>query len=122
MTNFPATKVTTFVDPIAEAWKAVNPRHPLPSELGGPGGVSRPLPDLPGALRDTPLGKDWSLQAPASRAAPVSASGDAELGPGKFLGKPCPHGHRVRYCSTKACVMCLRAAVKVSTAKKRAAA
>ena len=120
MTNFPATKVTAFVDPIAVAWQAVNPRHPLPKDLGGPGGASRPLPDLPGSLRDTPLGNDWTVQASAPRAA-LTTSGDAELGPGKFLGHPCPHGHRVRYVSTKACVMCLRAAVKRSTEKRAAA-
>lgn len=107
MTGFPATKLTNFVDPIAYAWAIVNPRHPLPEDLGGPGGVSRPLPDLPGSLRDKPLGNDRSVQASAP-----SAVQDAELGPGKFLGKPCPHGHRVRYESTKACVACLRAAVK----------
>lgn len=115
MTGFPATKLKELVDPIAEAWKAVNPRHPLPRELGGPGGVSRPLPDLPGSLREKPLGNDWLVQTPAP-----SAVQDAELGPGKFLGKPCPQGHRVRYCSTKQCVICLRAAVKRSSAKRAA--
>ena len=106
MTGFPASKLTELLDPIAEAWKAVNPRHPLPKDLGGPGGASRPLPDPPGSLRDKPL-VESDVQTPAP-----SAVQDAELDGGKFLGKPCPHGHRVRYCSSGQCVMCLRAAVK----------
>ncbi|HEX5461900.1 MAG TPA: hypothetical protein VFX20_18190 [Steroidobacteraceae bacterium] len=111
-----------LVDPIAVSWARVNPRCPLPKELGGPGGVSRPLPDLPGSLRDKPLGNDWTVQTPAAGNYPVTTGGDAELGPGKFLGRPCPHGHRVRYTSTKACVACLRAAVKRSTEKRVQAA
>ncbi|MGH3265773.1 MAG: hypothetical protein ACRDNS_27690 [Trebonia sp.] len=121
MTNFPATKLTELVDPIAYAWRAVNPRHPFPEDLGGPGGVSRQLPDLPGSLRDKPLIESQPRvleQLPVQTPAPA---GDAELGPGKFLGKPCPHGHRVRYEKTKACVACLRAAVKRSTEKRKAA-
>lgn len=117
MTGFPVTKLTEFVDPIAYAWSIVNQRHPFPQDLGGPGGISRPLPDLPGPLRDKPL---IEAVAPVQTPAPDAAQ-DAELGPGKFLGNPCPQGHRVRYCSTKACVLCLRAAVKRSTEKCKAA-
>lgn len=82
--------------------------------LGGPGGPPRPM-----LLPDPPR---WHLELvdePVQTPAPAAAN--AELGPGKFLGKPCPHGHQVRYVSTKACVMCLRAAVKRSTEKRATA-
>jgi hypothetical protein len=76
---------------------------------------ARPMP-----LPDPPRWNVEILEEPLQTAAP-SAVQDAELGPGKFLGAPCPHGHRVRYCSTKACVMRLHAAVKRSTQKRKAA-
>ncbi|MHB8816144.1 MAG: hypothetical protein ACYDAE_23170 [Steroidobacteraceae bacterium] len=115
MTGFPATKLTELVDPIAEAWSRVNPRWPLPVELGGPGGAPQPM-----RLPDPPRWNVWLLKEPAQTPAP-SAVQDAELGPGKFLGKPCPRGHRVRYCSTGQCVVCLRAAVKLSSVRRKAA-
>lgn len=119
MTSFPAAKVLTFVDPIAYAWAIVNPRHPLPVELGG-----RSAPPRPMRLPDPPRWDAEVLEEPAQdlvQTPAPSAVQDAQLGPGKVLGKPCPHGHRVRYVSTKACVMCLRAAVKRSTEKRKAA-
>jgi hypothetical protein len=117
VTNFPATKVTAFVDPIAHAWALLNPRYPLPRELGGPGGVPSPmqLPEPPHWNVDL---VDEPVQTPAP-----SAVRDAELGPGKFLGRRCPQGHRVRYLSGKQqCVLCLRAAVKRSSEKRQKAA
>lgn len=116
MTHFPAPLRTDQVDPIAEAWKAKNPRWPLPMRLGGPGGPPRPM-----QLPDPPRWNVDLVDKPVQTPAP-SAVQDAELGPGKFVGKPCPHGHRVRYLSGKMqCVMCLRAAVKRSTEKRAAA-
>jgi hypothetical protein len=117
VTNFPATKVTAFVDPVAYAWAIANPRHPLPKDLGGPGGVSRPLPDLPGSLRDKPLVEAHPVQTPAFDPGP-----DAELSEGKYLAAtPDKWGHRVRYSKNDKCVACLRAAVKRCNERKRAA-
>lgn len=101
----------TEFDPIAYAWAAKHPRWPLPVLLGGPGGEPLPmeLPDPPHWSFEV---LDEPMQTPAQ---------DAELGPGKFLGRPCPHGHRVRYLTGKqVCVMCLRLAVKRSNAKRAA--
>lgn len=128
MTHFPAAKVTAFADPIAYAWAIVNPRHPLPRELGGPGGVSRPLPDLPGSLRDKPLVESHPPvleQLPPARRVQTPAfdpGPDAELGEGKYLAAtPDKWGHRVRYKVNDKCVACLRAAVKRCNDRKRLA-
>ncbi|MGH8259684.1 MAG: hypothetical protein ACREUG_08335, partial [Steroidobacteraceae bacterium] len=48
--------------------------------------------------------------------------GDAELGPGKFLGAPCPKGHRVRYLAGRNCVLCTRLCMRRSFAAKKARA
>jgi len=129
VTGFPATKLKELVDPIAFAWSIVNPRHPLPEDLGGPGGVSRPLPDLPGSLRDKPLIESQPrVLEPLPAARPVQTPAfdpgpDAELGEGKYLSAtPDKWGHCVRYKVNDKCVACLRAAVKRCNERKRLAA
>lgn len=114
-------------DAIAHAWASMHPRIPLPPELRWGADVCTALGSLWKRVRsgrplEAVLERLVGAGGTPTPAPRMIAATDAELDAGKYLGDPCPSGHRVRYRKTKQCVMCLRAAVKRCNDRDRAKA
>jgi len=73
----------------------------------------RPL-DLPKPQTDL---QDPS--APLQRAQEAPAGGPQRLDPRHIIGAPCPSGHTLRYRNGGGCVICARAHVAASVARRR---